>query len=209
MLPGQRLHETHGRPLGDPLDHRVPSGVLLGREVWPVEQLLQAQDLDVSARRPLDQRDVLVNQELLEMIDRRGRLLANRGLDEPSPHDARHRLPPVDAPAGGMPDSIRAPRRLPRARSLHGSPAGRAGRPLVTGCRERRRHHNRAGLSNPISASGQVVLAITRSTPGRVRRPRRRREAPDARPRRRRSTSCHPSLMLPRRSRRHGCGACS
>src|SRR5205823_199071 len=79
---------------------------LLGREVWPVEQLLQAQDLDVSARRPLDQRDVLVNQELLEMIDRRGRLLANRGLDEPSPHDARHRLPPVDAPAGGMPDSI-------------------------------------------------------------------------------------------------------
>ena len=94
MLASDRLHERDGRTLGNVLDHGVPPDTLLGREVRPVEQLLETHDLDVPTGRLLDQRDVLVDEPLLQVVERRRRVLAHRSLDEPSPHDARHRVPP-------------------------------------------------------------------------------------------------------------------
>src|SRR2546428_443468 len=90
MLAGERLHERDGGTLGNVLDHGVPPDALLGGEVRSVEQLLETHDLDVPPGRLLDHRDVLVDEPLLQVVERRRSVLAHRSLDEPSPHDARH-----------------------------------------------------------------------------------------------------------------------
>ena len=60
------LHRLDRRAVGNPLGHLVPARLLLGAEVGPVEELLQAQDLDAPPRRLLDQRQVLVDHPLLD-----------------------------------------------------------------------------------------------------------------------------------------------
>src|SRR6266568_3855508 len=100
VLPGQLLHEGDGRPVGDTLGQVVPARLLLGAEVRPVEQLLQAEDLDLLARGPIDQLQVLVDHGLLDGRQAGLRTLHVPGLDEAGTHDAPHGalLLPADGP---------------------------------------------------------------------------------------------------------------
>ena len=65
VLPGQVLHQPDGGAVGDGLGEVVPLGGLLGAEVGPVEDLLQADDLGAGFGGLLDVGDVLVDHGLL------------------------------------------------------------------------------------------------------------------------------------------------
>ena len=66
MLLRQLAHERNRRPVGHALGQVVPAGFLLGAEVGAVEELLQAQDLHLLARRLADERHVAVDHRLLD-----------------------------------------------------------------------------------------------------------------------------------------------
>ena len=127
VLPGELGHQLGRGAVGDALGQLVPPRLLLGAEIRAVEQLLQADDL-----RPLlgglgDQGDVLVDHRLLDDGDRRGRRLAERGLDQAASDDSRH----DDSSDDG---DIRASCTMLQDRRT-GFQSGRAGARLIPGAR--------------------------------------------------------------------------
>jgi hypothetical protein len=76
VLLGDLTHQVRGRP-GDQLRGGVPALVLAGAEVRPVEDLLQAEDLRALLRGLLDQRQMLVEHRLLDLLHRH-RLVVDR-----------------------------------------------------------------------------------------------------------------------------------
>ena len=89
----QILHEADGGSVGDGLGEIVPLGGLLGAEVGPVEDLLEADDLGAGFGGLLDIGDVLVDHGLLGGFERGVGRRGVSGLNQRAANDARHETP--------------------------------------------------------------------------------------------------------------------
>src|SRR5712692_5598446 len=69
MLTSNFTHQLSRRPLGNSLDQVVPVRVLFGREVRPVEQFLQADDLHSALRGEVNHSDVLIDHGRLDSFN--------------------------------------------------------------------------------------------------------------------------------------------
>ena len=78
---------------GNLLRQLVPLDLLLGTEVRPVEQLLQADDFDALLRSLVDHRHVLVDHRLLDLFDGRSGWLTKRCLDQTPTNHSGHKKP--------------------------------------------------------------------------------------------------------------------
>src|SRR4051812_13194167 len=65
-----RLHGLNSGAIRNPLDHVVPARLLLGAKVRTVEQFLEAQHLYAPASGFIDQRQMLVEHPLLDVVGR-------------------------------------------------------------------------------------------------------------------------------------------
>src|SRR3954447_7991935 len=65
-----RLHGLDSGAVRNPLDHVVPARLLLGAKVRTVEQFLEAQPLYAPASGFIDQRQMLVEHPLLDVVGR-------------------------------------------------------------------------------------------------------------------------------------------
>src|ERR1035441_7459190 len=92
ILPGQILHEADGGSVGDGFGEIVPAGGLLGAEIGPVEDLLEADDLGAGAGGLLDISDVLIDHGLLGGWKRGLRRGGVGGLNQRTANDARHEI---------------------------------------------------------------------------------------------------------------------
>src|SRR5664280_336070 len=90
ILLRQILHEADGGSVGDGLGEIVPAGGLLGAEVGPVEDLLEADDLRAGPGGLLDISDVLIDHGLLGGGKRGVRRGGVSGLNQRTANDARH-----------------------------------------------------------------------------------------------------------------------
>src|SRR5882724_476482 len=61
-------HQLSGWSIGYAFDKIVPVRVLLGRKVWSIEELLEANDLHALLRRVIDHRNVLIDHGLLDLL---------------------------------------------------------------------------------------------------------------------------------------------
>ena len=102
----------------------VPARLLLGAEVRAVEELLQAEDLDAAPRRLVDERQVLVDHRLLDVVGRALERHVGLDLNQSAAHDPAHGTllsepvtPTLAASEGGL---LRRSSRCERRRS----PAG-------------------------------------------------------------------------------------
>src|SRR5918993_762398 len=87
------LHQADRRTIRDSFDHLVPAALLLGAEIGPVEELLQAQELHAAAPCLLDERHVLVDHAALDLVG--AAVERNVGFDlyESAADDAVHGAP--------------------------------------------------------------------------------------------------------------------
>ena len=78
------------RAVGNLLGQLVPARLLLGAEVGAVEQLLQAEDLDALLAGVLDERQVLVDHPLLDVVGGSLERDVRLDLDQAAADDSRH-----------------------------------------------------------------------------------------------------------------------
>src|ERR1039458_1903830 len=90
ILLRQILHEADGGSVGDGLGEIVPAGGLLGAEVGPVEDLLEADDLRAGPGGLLDISDVLIDHGLFGDLKRGVRRGGVGGLNQRTANDTSH-----------------------------------------------------------------------------------------------------------------------
>src|SRR5262245_9690037 len=90
VLSCDLAHSLNRRSLGDAFHHLVPAGLLLGAEVRAVEEFLETQKLHASPRRFVNERQVLVEHPLLDVVS--GTFEGDVSLDlyQPAAHDPAH-----------------------------------------------------------------------------------------------------------------------
>src|SRR5207237_2685496 len=95
MLSSKLLHLANDGTIGNGLGEFVPAGVLFGTKIWPVEQLLQAENLDFLLCGLRDQFDVLFEHGTLYLVERMRRIEHIARLDETTADDSSHKKPPA------------------------------------------------------------------------------------------------------------------
>src|ERR1039457_1550636 len=90
ILLRQILHEADGGSIGDGLGEIVPAGGLLGAEVGPVEDLLEADDLRAGPGGLLDISDVLIDHGLFGDLERGVGRGGVGGLNQRTANDTSH-----------------------------------------------------------------------------------------------------------------------
>src|SRR5262249_47368295 len=68
VLPRHLSHRLNRRAVRDAFHHVVPAGLLFGAEVGTVEEFLQAEELDAAPRRFFDERLMLAEHPLLDVV---------------------------------------------------------------------------------------------------------------------------------------------
>ncbi len=72
------------------LHHPVPARLLLSAEVWTVEELLQAEELHPAASGLVDERQMLVEHPLLDVVGGAFERDVSLDLYQPTAHDPAH-----------------------------------------------------------------------------------------------------------------------
>src|SRR3954467_3098076 len=90
VLLRDRLHGLNSGAVRNPLDHVVPERLLLGAKVRTVEQILEAQHLYAAASGFIDQRQMLVEHPLLDVVGRALERDVCLDLNQSATYDPRH-----------------------------------------------------------------------------------------------------------------------